>query len=429
MQTITGILLETAHTFAGDFPDIAVSEAVTNELVEQGEKPLYVTLPVGKVDIVSRNDRRYPREAIEALVDAINRDKPGGIKGHLKDDERPYRFDIPSIIWLGAKLEADGTAWAKGIVLKSHADVHEYVRLSKAAKSPIATSIYGTASVTDDGTVSDLSIESIDLVHPKRAGVAAAVRVPVTTSEAVQDTPKFKAGDFVTWGEGMMGQVDQMPTGDDDMALVRLLKKLSDGQMEMTDTTDKVALAAMQALEMSGVKIKPKGKRDMQETITAEAYAALETQLADAKTKLNEAKNEVRDLKDKLEENADKLADFRSIGELLGNPKDTVTAVRALKAEKDGMARENTQLLEETIKGLVAEAVKLEAARPMIVQMITDRKPARRADVVTIRDEILATEAVKTLLKFQVQEQAGPPHQRGNQTEENGEIFFDVPAY
>lgn len=181
-QTITGIILESTTTFAGKFPDIPVSETILREL---GDNPMFVTLPIGRVNSLSRNGRKYDREAVQAIVEAINNEKSIGQKGHLRDDERAYRFDIPPLMWVAATLEANGIAWAKAFVMEHAEDVREYIRVAKASNARIGTSIYGTATIEDDGTVRDLQIESIDLAHPGRLGVEMAGAVPVVTQETV----------------------------------------------------------------------------------------------------------------------------------------------------------------------------------------------------------------------------------------------------
>jgi hypothetical protein len=74
---------------------------------------VFITLPIGKVGQRSRNDRVYNRAAMDAIVSAINERKVPGQKGHMPDEERPYRFETPPLMWVGAKLESDGTVWAK----------------------------------------------------------------------------------------------------------------------------------------------------------------------------------------------------------------------------------------------------------------------------------------------------------------------------
>ena len=88
-----------------------------------------------------------------------------------------------------------------------------------------------------------------------------------------------------------------------------------------------------------------------------------------------------------------------AITELLGNPADTLTAVRELLAQKEALASESIQLLESAISTAVMEKVKAEHVRPLITELARAKKPTRMADVTASLEAVLAQESVKTLLK------------------------------
>lgn len=418
------VLLETVSEFRGTPPDLPVSETILSELREvAGDKPLFVTLPIGKVDVTSRNGRKYPRSAIESLVNAVNQQKPGGIKGHLRDDERPYRFDVPSVIWLSAKLESDGTAWAKGFVLQSAADVHEYVRVAKTINARIATSIYGMGEMDADGTVTSLQIESIDLVHPQRAGVPNAVSVPLVTSEAESIANMLKSGIEALVKQGMSREdVLKKLMMAADMTADEMSEIITGKKTPTPAQVEKMQAALKQPVgDDSSEMKKKKGRKMADETVQTESEQIAE---------LNKAhKEQVRDLTAKLAENGEKLADYQSMYEMLGKPDDVILTLRQQMAMLENLKRENGLLLEETIKAQVAEKVKLEAIRPVVVTMVKQKNPVRRADVTTALEETLKRDDVVEMLKAQVLDESGPPQKRPSPDTNKDDALILIPGY
>jgi hypothetical protein len=166
----------------GGGPDIPYAPGVDHAaLVAGDDNPVFLTLPLLEAGAVSRNGRRYDEAAARAVVDQINAHQPGGILGHMSATERSTRFDLPSLMWVGATLQ-DGKAYGKAYIPRYAENVREYVLKSKARRAKVATSIYGSAEM-DGANVRNLQIESIDLADPTRAGIAAAVAEPVITSE------------------------------------------------------------------------------------------------------------------------------------------------------------------------------------------------------------------------------------------------------
>jgi len=184
--------------FTGAMPDVPLAEGVDHAaLVAGDDNPVFVTLPLMGTDAVSKNGRRYDRTAVKSLVEQINRNRPGGILGHMSDGERSTRFDLPSLMWVGAALTQDGKAWGKAYIPKYAAPVREYVLKSKARRAQIATSIYGTATM-DGNAVRNLRIESIDLADPARAGLESAIHEPIITREQVDEQEGDMPDELVT---------------------------------------------------------------------------------------------------------------------------------------------------------------------------------------------------------------------------------------
>jgi hypothetical protein len=177
---------ETLHVqiseLRGDMPDVPYAPGIDHAALVAGDvNPVFVTLPLLETGAVSRHGRRYGEAAVRAVVEQVNANKPGGILGHMSNAERSTRFDLPSLMWVGATYQ-DGKAWGKAYIPPYADNVRQYVVKSKARRAKIATSIYGSA-VMDGADVRSLELESIDLADPTRAGVGAAVAEPIITSE------------------------------------------------------------------------------------------------------------------------------------------------------------------------------------------------------------------------------------------------------
>lgn len=161
----------------GAYPDIPLPENMRTEL---GDNALFVTLPIGRVGARSRNGRTYTREAVQAMVDAVNQTKPEGRWGHLRDDERSTRYDPPAIRWLAAMMDGQGVAWAKGLPLT--AEAREHFRVAKIAGAKVGTSVYGFGKMDGDRVVA-FELETIDLADPNRVGIPDTAAEPMLTTE------------------------------------------------------------------------------------------------------------------------------------------------------------------------------------------------------------------------------------------------------
>lgn len=172
-------------SFKGDFPEVPIAAGVNvKELAGGDDDPLFVTLPAFEVDKPSANKRLISKEVALEIVRQIVTDKPGGIMGHLRDEDRDSKFPIPDVYWVGATLK-NGIVWVKGYVPKG--EVREMLRTMKAVGSKVALSIYGVAEHVWDKArgawvLSEMTLEQIDLAPPKRSGFGLAV-VPHVTAE------------------------------------------------------------------------------------------------------------------------------------------------------------------------------------------------------------------------------------------------------
>lgn len=289
----------------GAMPDVPLANGVDySALVEGDTNPVFLTLPLMKAGTVSRNGRRYDAAAVSTLVEQINANRPGGIKGHLPSEERSTRFDLPSLMWVGARLDADGMAWGKAYIPQYAGDVREYVLKSKARRAAVATSIYGTAQMDGD-SVRGLQIESIDLVDPTRAGVPDAVAEPVVTTESIQE------------GSDMSDQ---------------LIAEVRKQQTEIAESLRKISELQTQVAELAPLK----------ETLTAiremvgqdDVVAAIKTLKADLeKAQVETRKNSIAEaIKTALGDVAKNQEAVQVIGEMVGTVESAEAATARVKA-------------------------------------------------------------------------------------------------
>ena len=176
--------------FRGNFPDIPIAPGVDlAELKALDSDPVFVTLAVvPKVGMVSKNGLLYDEALVSSVEQQINQKRPGGIFGHLKDEDRGTAFPLPEGMWLGAKREGD-QLWAKAYIPPGAA--REHIKRLKAVGGQISTSIYGKGSyeATEKAGVRRLTnfdLESLDFAPPQRAALGHGM-TPIVTSE--METP------------------------------------------------------------------------------------------------------------------------------------------------------------------------------------------------------------------------------------------------
>jgi 3-methyladenine DNA glycosylase AlkC len=251
------ILLETLSRLSDNAPDITLPADIDLAALKKVDPdPMFVVLPIGKVDVTSGNNRKYTRAAVLDMVDSVNRDRPEGIQGHMKDDERAYRYDLPSVRWVAAKLDANGVAWGKALVLNE--PTKQYFNIAKATGAKVGTSLYGTAEMNGN-EVTKLYLESIDIAHPMRVGVPeAASKVSITTEmtdKVTAETSAFMRKTIAEQATAFMNvSVAVNASGDD---LVETLQKLI-SQLTALQTNMPVNLAVEEALHLEDV---PRGLR------------------------------------------------------------------------------------------------------------------------------------------------------------------------
>lgn len=178
METTENLRVEIVTEFKGEYPELPTpSDIDLSAFSSNGEKPVFVVLPIGKVGQRSRNQTRplkYSRTALQRIVEQINTKRPEGEYGHPEPGDAK-NYQAPAVRWLSATIDDEGRAWGK--LVATRPDSREHLRVAKATNASVATSVYGTA--THDGeTVWDYELDRLDLADPSRAGIADAIGVP-----------------------------------------------------------------------------------------------------------------------------------------------------------------------------------------------------------------------------------------------------------
>lgn len=178
--------------FRGNFPDVPIADGVDMaEIKANDADPFFVTLPiVSEVGAISKNGLWYDDALVSSIEEQINRKRPGGIFGHLKDEDRASSYPAPEAMWVGAK-RVGGALWAKAWV---HGSARERLKRIRAVGGNIATSIYGKGDKEKlkNGSVrlTNFNLESLDFAPPERAALGYGAPVMVT-SELEQEEPEM----------------------------------------------------------------------------------------------------------------------------------------------------------------------------------------------------------------------------------------------
>lgn len=170
ISEVVRIDAELLSEMKGKYPDVPYFAGVDIALLTKGDSdPMFLVLPIARVGMQSRNGYIYD----EFLVGEIERQLPGkgGLRGHLREDERSSAFPLEVVHWVGS-LRVGDLLWAKAYVAPG--ETRNYVREVKARGGGLSTSIYGEGTVVETGgarRLTALSLESVDIVPPQRASL------------------------------------------------------------------------------------------------------------------------------------------------------------------------------------------------------------------------------------------------------------------
>lgn len=250
------VLLVHVSEFSGkDWRTIAERIPVPQALLDSDPDAFFVTMPIATVGAESKGDNKlkYGQAANEKIVEQFNAKRPEGIWGHMRDDELNTRYDMPSVMGVGALLE-DGTTWGKFYVPPYAQDTREYYKSKMALNAKAGFSLFGTAwadPVTNE--VLDMDLSKIDIADPERVGLpVSAVPIISRNMRAVPETVLSDEGETHLMAEVTMQEMQANLTAAEtriaEMAGVLGVK--SDGVLDaLKATTQRAKLVS----EMTGV--------------------------------------------------------------------------------------------------------------------------------------------------------------------------------
>lgn len=329
-----------------------------------GENLRFITLPIGKAGVTSRNGNTYGRRAMERLVAQVNEKRPEGRWGHLAAEELGSRYEPPAVRWLAAVLDKAGIAWGKAVALTAEAVRH--FEAAEATHARVGTSIFGLEPTREGEEITDLRLVTVDLANAERVGVPQTAAHPYITTE--------------------MGPEEHGSSAEEAVAAA--------APQEQDQTT----------IEKEETTVPPVSDVRVEELITAKAQ--LSEQVTTLEKELREMRTQVDDL--------------NAVRELLKveDGADIVKAARAYIEERDEIAGENAALLDKAMDASIADMVKVESARPIVKELVIARKPLTRKQLDRALAEVVARDSVKTLIAEQVVAQSGPSQSRP--VEKNG---------
>jgi hypothetical protein len=178
----------------GGFPDVPIAGDVDYAaLIAGDDKPVFLTLPIGKAGVTSGNSRHYDELWLQEFERQTLAIKPVGLMGHLSEQQRSTEFPPEAIHWVGVLRQGD-TLWGKGYVPPGQA--RERIQRYKAQGKKIATSIDAFCDgIWDDKLAAyrmkadTLKLAQIDIAPADRAGIPALASLPHITREIATEPP------------------------------------------------------------------------------------------------------------------------------------------------------------------------------------------------------------------------------------------------
>lgn len=179
----------------GSYPDPAIAKDIDYDLLTEGDDdPMFVTLPIGKAGVTSGNHIHYDEDFVQELERQVIENKPVGLMGHLKEEDRATEFPTEAVHWVGVKRVGE-LLWGKGYVPPGEA--RERIRRYKAQGKKIATSIDAFVDRTWDKAINayravadTLKLNQIDIAPADRAGIPDLASVPQLTTEMTDAQPE-----------------------------------------------------------------------------------------------------------------------------------------------------------------------------------------------------------------------------------------------
>lgn len=348
----------------GSFPDVPLAADVDYQSLIAGDSdPVFLTLPIGKVGVVSGNGRFYDEAFVQELERQALANKPIGLMGHLSEQDRATAFPSEAVHWVGVKRDGD-LLWAKGYVPSGPA--RDRIRRYKAAGKKIATSIDAFAKgIYDEGLkayrmlADSMRLNQIDIAPADRAGIPDLAAVPILTTEMAEG------------GEDSANETKEKITMADKYEVIRELTS-EDATLLPPAVRDAVLSAVQPAPEIA---------------LVTELRTALGVDdKADLKATITELKQK--------EESGKREAVSGRIKELVADPD---------------------------------KGVKVEALRGLVTELIAARNPQSIQEAEAAYTAVVESEHVKAVLASHVQTTMGPRQTTPLQTSNSKGRYFVIP--
>lgn len=347
----------------GSYPDIPLPEGVNLAEIERitGQKPFFVTLPIGRFNSESNNGRTYLRTAVEDMVNEINASRPYGGWGHITEQEMSTRFDPPAVQWMAALIDDQGVAWGKA--LPQNQETRHYYELAKATGSRVATSLVGLAEMNQNQVV-HLALKRVDIADPARIGIPDTIAAPKLTSEMVR------------------GAAAQTPNAGDVFV---------QPSTPATSAARKPAAAGAEGTRVPNSPDSTKGKNSMDE-------------------------KEIQE----LQSNHDQLQ--TTVSEQVGTIEAQKKALAEMEVREKAHLAELGVLLAEFVSTSVTKDVAVENVRPLVTELVIALQPQTRDEVTAKLAQVLDRPSVQALLKGAVSEMMGDKQAEPHKTPSGGAI-------
>lgn len=354
MMEQTQFVFEQVSTFGGEYPDIG--HRPDFQIDDSDTDPLFVTLPIGEVNTTSGNGRYYDRQFYEALVRQVAESAipVTGIVGHENPENAAFETNLAAMEWVGAAIDGNGKVWGKAYIYPEETKLRADVRRAKRTAKKVATSIWGSA-VMDGNRATKPQFKRIDYVDPQRAGVSAAVGVPVVTSEMLDTN-----GDSVS----------------PETTLVHETIVQTEGLKNMAENTNADVIQLQETIN--------------QLTTYKNQWAALSELVG-----TTEVSKAVRELQRRNTE----LEPKESILETVVNELGTRDVVEKIQELKNNLASQTRKAAGFTAKNLVDNKVAFAGARPMIAKMIGLNYEAPQDSNLAEMDAVKLGNHIDTLLQ------------------------------
>lgn len=282
----------------GDFPDVPhFGDVDIAELTRGDNDPVFLTIPIGKLNATSGNKRFYSEAWIQELERQVHAKRPTGMMGHEDDD--PMTFPPEAIFWVGARRIGE-LLWGKGYLPPG--PPRDRIRRYKAANKTIGTSILAIAEGVWDKArgaynmlAETLDLRRIDIGPVEKLGIKDLGLVPILTAEMQESESEQENNNMPE--KGKLEYISEMTTED-----IRLLPEPVRQAIVATVATAPEVAQVQELRQALGVDDKANltqlvtEMRQVQETQRKDAIKSRITELATEGIKIDAVRGMVTEL-------------------------------------------------------------------------------------------------------------------------------------